>query len=439
MLTNTGTIRTTGAGSQAIYANAAGMTVVNSGTVSSQQAEAIYMGKEDQTLTLLAGSSIYGGIRFDEAASATLNFGRGLNANLTLDGIPDTINTEGQSYAVTGNVLVVVSPEAVSAGSTAATATNGAIAGTVRDHIGGRRSLSSGDTAPLSYAPPAAAPSFPDFAPGDDFGAWVSSYGAASAPGGSKAGVRTSLGGGLFGFDTRLSENSLAGLFAGIGHGLVRLNDNSKVETTSLVGGGYGSVRQGAGFVDANISAGASFNNSMRQILNNVAVGGLETANGQYGGFFVSPSVTLGFDHNLGAARLTPSVSLLYAGIYQPGYTETGSTTNLTVGSQITHVLNARAEIELGTLKQDDMPGGWSGSVKLGVEGTITDGSAIQASLLGKALTLAGSTATEGRGFVGAGLGFSQGGYDFSAKSEVGYSTTGTLSASIQGSIGVRF
>lgn len=88
VLTNTGTIRTTGVGSQAIWANARGMSVINSGTVASRHAEAIYMGQADQTLTLLQGSLIEGDIRFNQAGSATLNIGRGLDAVLTSTASP---------------------------------------------------------------------------------------------------------------------------------------------------------------------------------------------------------------------------------------------------------------------------------------------------------------------------------------------------------------
>ncbi|WP_378947646.1 autotransporter domain-containing protein [Mesorhizobium sp. ANAO-SY3R2] len=440
VLTNTGTIRTTGTGSQAIYANATGMTVINSGRVASRHAEAFYMGQADQMLTLLAGSVIEGGIRFDQAGSATLNIGRGLDARLTLDGIPDTIDTNGQAYVLDGNVLTVVSSEANRAGGTAAAVTSDAVASALRSHISrSRQGQSGGGAAPLGYAPTPAAPDFPEFAPSDDFSMWTSAYGAVSSPRGGKAGVRTGQGGGLFGFDARLSEERLVGLFGGLGHGVVRADNGSKVETTTLVGGGYGSFGFGPGFVDVNAAIGATFNKSNRKIVNNVVAGGLETADGDYGGIFISPSVTVGLDHDLGTARLTPSISLLYAGIYQNGYTETGSTANLTLESQTTHVFTARGEIELGTLKLDEMAGGWSGSVRLGAEGTLTDGSATSASLLGSALNLAGSTSTEARGFVGMDFGFTRGGYDFSTKGEVGYSTAGVLSASIQGGIGMRF
>lgn len=440
VLTNTGAIRTTGTGSQAIYANATGMTVINSGTVASKHAEAFYMKQADQTLTLLAGSVIEGGIRFDQAGSATLNIGRGLDATLTLDGIPGAINTNGQAYMIDGNVLTVVSPEVIGAGITAAVVTNDAVASALRGHIGrNRQGLSGSGPAPLGYVPVAGAPSFPDFAPSDDFRAWTSAYGAVSSPRGNDSGVRTRQAGGLFGFDARLSEDRLVGLFAGLGHGDVRMDNGSNVETTTVVGGGYGSFDFGPGFVDVNAAIGTTFNRSDRKFINNTVAGGLETANGDYSGIFFSPSVTVGVDHDLGIARLTPSMSLLYAGIYQDGYTETGSTANLTIGSQTTHVVTARGEIELGTLRLDEMPGGWSASVKLGGDGTIIDGSAASASLLGSALTLAGTTSTDARGFVGVDFGFTQGGYDFSTKGEIGYSTAGDLSASIQGGIAIRF
>ena len=440
VLSNTGTIRTTGTGSQAIYANATGMTVVNSGTVASRHADAFYMGQADQTLMLLPGSVIEGGIRFDQAGSATLNIARGLDATLTLDGIPGTIDTNGRAYVISGNVLAVVSPEVMVAGGTAATVTSNAIGSAIRGHMDrSRQSPSGGSTAPLAYGPTTAAPAFPDFAPSDDFSVWASAYGAVSSPKGGKAGVRTSQGGGLFGFDARVSDEMLAGLFVGFGDGTVRTDSGSTVDTRTLVGGGYGSFAFGRAFVDVNAAVGATFNKSQRSAINNVVAGGLETINGDYGGIFFSPSLTVGLDHDLGGARLTPSLSLHYAGIYQDGYTETGSNANLTVGSQTTHVFTARGEIELGTLKLDDMPGGWSAAFKVGGERTFIDGSAMDVSLLGSAVTFAGFSSREARGFVGADLGFSQGGFDFSARGEVGYDTAGALSAGIQGGIGMRF
>ena len=106
-----------------------------------------------------------------------------------------------------------------------------------------------------------------------------------------------------------------------------------------------------------------------------------------------------------------------------------------------TLTLLARSRIEGGIRfdHADALADGLSASVKLGAEGTFVDGSAMGASLLGTGLTLAGSTSTEARGFVGFDVGFSRAGYDFSAKGEVGYDTADVLSTSIQGGIGLHF
>lgn len=446
VLVNTGTIHTSGeGGSQAIYANAPGATVINSGTVISEHAEAFYMGRSDQTLTLLSGSRIFGGIRFDYGPSATLNIGRGLDARLTLDGIPGTITTDGQLWVLDDTdpaaaVLAVVSPETVAGGSTAATTTTGAVAGTISNHIGARRSGGAADSAPLAYAPAVAGPAFPDFAPDDEYGVWTSAYGTILERTGAGGGRASTQGGALAGFDTRLSEDSLAGIYAGFGRGVVMAaTGGSSTETTSLMGGAYASFSHGPVFVDVNASIGATVNRSTRNLINNLVAGGIETATADYTGFFVSPSVKVGIDHDIGAARLTPSVSLLYAGIYQPGYSETGSSANLSFGAQSTHVLTARAELELGTLDQDDVPGGWSGSFKLGADGTVTNGSAVSATLIGAPLEFAASTNLEARGFAGLNIEYATGGTTFAATSEVGLSTTGILSASIQGGIGAKF
>lgn len=361
-----------------------------------------------------------------------------MDGQFTLDGIPGVITTEGQAYTIDGDVLLVVSTDTIGAGGTAASATSGAIATLVGGHIGSRRQNNSSATAPLGYAPSPAAPEFPNFAPGDAYGAWASVYGGASRPADGKPGLQTGQAGGLVGFDARLSGDTMVGLFAGFGQGVVNLQSAS-VDSTTLVGGAYGSLALGAGFIDVNATFGASWNRSGREFLNNKAAGGVEKVTGQYGSYFVSPSVTLGIDHELGGARVTPSVSLLYAGIFRDEYTETGAARSLALGSQTTHVLTARGEVELGSIRQSDEPNGWKGSMRLGAEGTITDGGAINASLPGTSFSLAGAQTTEGRGFIGVDVGYTHNGYNISAKSEVGYSTTGMLSGTVQGGIGTRF
>ncbi len=68
-------------------------TLTNSGSIISEQYDAIFLLGNNATLNLLAGTVIRGRDQFDPAADNTVSFGPGLNALMTLYDIPDTILT----------------------------------------------------------------------------------------------------------------------------------------------------------------------------------------------------------------------------------------------------------------------------------------------------------------------------------------------------------
>jgi hypothetical protein len=241
------------------------------------------------------------------------------------------------------------------------------------------------------------------------------------------------------GMDAKLSDDSLAGLFAGLGRGRVENANQSELDVTSLIGGGYASLAVGSAFIDINASVGVSANDSQRRFVNNTVAAGYETAYANYVSMFASPSIKLGMDHDLGVARVTPSVTLTYAGVYQAGYTENGSSANVTMGSSLAHVLNARAELEVGTIDLREGGNGWSTSAKIGADGTISGGGAAEAQLLGQTLNLPNVSANSARGFVGANAEYKVGNFTLNAGTELGLTTTGMFSAGIRGGIGSRF
>jgi hypothetical protein len=447
VITNTGTVEALGAtGAQAIYANSPGATVINSGKVISRHSESIYMGRPNQTLRLLNGSQLEGDIKFENPESGTIELGQGVNAVLTIkgtggegSGIPATIRTGGQRYVVSGDTLTVFDEHLSTAGSQGASATATAVSTALGSHVGDRRLASGSAPLPLGYAPTRAAPDFPDFAPSEDFGAWISGYGSLSNPTGGRSGTETMQAGGLAGFDTKLADDMLAGVFVGFGRGVVKTTGRLDVDTTTFTGGAYASLRVGDMFIDLNAAVGGTANRSTRKVINNRAPGGIETAHGEYGGLFFSPTVTFGVDHEINGARLTPSVALMYAGVYQAGYTETGATTNLSLGSQFGHVLNARAEVELGTLDLGGSTNGWNASVKVGADGTVVQGGDVAVTVLGSSNTQSGVASVEARGFAGADLKFTSNGFTFNAGTEVGYNTVGNVTASLRGGVGARF
>jgi len=202
VIVNTGVVYATGASytnsssfvidAHAIQSKAPGAHIINSGIVISEQADAFALDAADQTLTMLAGSTVYGGIRFANADSGTLNLGSNLDAVLTITANPGqdlddlTINAESGMLGVTRisateHVVTVVSPQTVQAGTAAAANVNGSVGTMIAGHTGDRRQGLSGGSALLGYAPSRAAPAFPDFAPSDDFGIWASGYGTISA------------------------------------------------------------------------------------------------------------------------------------------------------------------------------------------------------------------------------------------------------------------
>ena len=435
MLLNYGRIEATGEGAQAVYANAAGMAVASSGTVISKDAEAFYMGKADQMLMLVAGSVTEGGIYFAQPDTATLYVDYGFDARLTIDGMPTTIITDRQILAENNGVLTVLTPGLVHGGNTVAIEANSAVSGAVRSHMSGRRLDGAGDMVPLGYA---ATPAANRTAEADEgYTAWARGFGAASSPRGSSEGFSTSLGGGVFGFDKRYADGSLVGAFLGFGDGVARLAWGSRVDTTTIMAGAYGSFSHGSTFVDVAAGLGATTSNSSRRMNDNMAEGGIVTAYGEYSGIFVSPSITVGMDHELGNLRLTPSMTLLYAGIHQDGYSETLS--ELSVGSQFTHVFSVNGELELGTPRFGAGEEGWSASGKLGVEGTFIDGRKVDASLINTSYEIAGMSSSEARGYVGVDVGFTKGNYDFSLVGKAGYSSEGVASASVQGGLSYKF
>ncbi|MBK1793839.1 autotransporter outer membrane beta-barrel domain-containing protein [Devosia sp. WQ 349] len=469
VITNSGTIHAKGGEyqtssggyvqSHGIQTNAANVHIINSGTVISEQFDAFAMGFANSKLTLLPGSVVSGGIRFSQAATGSLEIGNGLEGVIKITGElrDDQIETHGQAYtrAVTTEAtehrrngdaatstyttFTVVSTASIEAANTATVQTASTVTSNIANHTGDRRQSLPSSTSALGYAPSPATPDFPDFAPSDDFGAWASAYGELTAPTSGKTGSKSLQGGALVGSDIKLSDESLAGLFVGLGRGHVETVSKSELDVTSLLGGGYASLAVGSVFIDINATLGVSANDSARRFVNNTVAAGYETAYANYVSMFASPSIKLGMDQYLGFARLTPSVTLTYAGIHQAGYSESGSSANVTMGSSFSQLLNARAELELGTIDLGEAGSGWSGSAKIGADGTLTYGGTTDAQVLGTTLSLAGNSTNAARGFIGANAQYQSGTYSFTAGTELGLNTQGMVSASLRGGVGMRF
>lgn len=155
--------------------------------------------------------------------------------------------------------------------------------------------------------------------------------------------------GGALGVDKAVRPGLRLGGF--IGAGSVKSTvDLSSGDTTSdmVFGGVYGRYAMSNAFIDFGLLGGHSRNDVRRTIANNLAPGGYEYAAANYNGWFISPEIAYGVQRTIAPNwTLTPTARVRYLAASFAGYQETGSTTNLTVASRISHNFEERGEVTL--------------------------------------------------------------------------------------------
>jgi hypothetical protein len=135
--------------------------------------------------------------------------------------------------------------------------------------------------------------------------------------------------------------------------------------------------------------------------------GGYEYAAGKYNGWFISPEIAYGLTQSLGAnLTLTPSARVRYLAAGFGGYDESGSSTNLSVGSRTSHNFEERGEFRLthttnATPAQQLQLSGTAGLIALQRAGDST----VNTILLGQSLAFATPGKASLVGFY-AGAGF---------------------------------
>jgi uncharacterized protein with beta-barrel porin domain len=357
-------------------------SLTNSGTIIGSL-HAISDDHGDTELTLLSGSRIDGIVALG-AGINTLNIGRGLSLNSTFEsGTPLLIgDTAGVPFAATylgGTTYQVaaVDPTSLFAQSRMLGDLTGGIASTLGNHMEERRG-----TAPLNYAPERAPQTAIFKERGEPLARqyWMQGFGSVRNQEGAGTAVDSdlSVAGVVSGLDLPVGEGSFAGVFAGGSWGGADAFRQSS-DVTSGFGGAYLSTELGAGFVDLAVAAGWSSFESEREVENNLAPGGFDTAEGTYNGWFVSPHIKI--TQPLGPVEA--SGSLRYAGLFLDGFAETGSSDDLTIEARELHLVVARAALtapvrhwngETGARARIALTGGVEGRVQFGdrdIAGTL--------------------------------------------------------------------
>jgi autotransporter-like protein len=405
-VTNSGSVIVDGVGAVGIAALGDSSVVTNSGRVFSNQSAAIYFGAPSATLNLLGGTSIQGPVAFSGGGN-TVTFGPALNAVMSFagSGLPQTILTGGRPFVIGGNSVAVVDITGF--------ASSGALIKDLADGIAGvteARMFSPYDGVPTPHNGPEA---------------WVSTFGVVRSQGGSgaSAGFSEALGGVVTGAESRSGDGFLGGVLLGVAAGSTEVDDDAQeIVHRSVFAGGYFGYDGGAHFAEATFVAGVLDEQSRRRVANNLILGGVEVARGDFKSVFLSPSLSFGTRLLVAAGTLIPSMRLRYTRLFVDDYEETGSDGDLAVSRHDVQIFEARGQLALALAPISKQGQTWQTTLRAGIDAMAQD-SRVAVTLLGQDISfVADGRRVVLREFAGADLSADMGaGMTLDAGFEAGY------------------
>ena len=341
--TNSGTIQ----GEKAIeFANGGNNVLINSGVLRGTGGEAVTFDGGDDLLTLQTGSQIFGAVEFrggDDTVDVSGFSGSTLLKVFDLENV--TPGDKLVYFDQPNDQLAVVEPVGVTQGSQAVSIDMATQLGNLVTPIldGALSGSSGGSVEPLGYMP-TAPQTAADLAIIDPVApaatAWATVIGGGSHDA-NPVSVSSLYGALIAGTHTMLAADTTVGVLGGVGVGRVDINTGGHtVDSTTGLAGLYGRHTAGVVDIDMSLLAGVAGQQSARQV---IGAAGVETARADYASWFVSPSLGVAIpvlqtsDTDL---DLVGRVS--YVGGQVSGYSETGSSLNLTVGDQAIGLIDAR-------------------------------------------------------------------------------------------------
>ncbi|MBN9221277.1 MAG: autotransporter domain-containing protein [Mesorhizobium sp.] len=406
---NSGTIAGTRYG---VYANDA-LTLTNTGLISGGAAAVLLHGNGN-SVGLDKGARFDGAIDYAGTSGNTTRFGHGswILDVANYDAADNTIVTAGSAYVVKPDQIIVADGSAVQAGARSALDITRSLSGLASDALsqssaslpvagssGGALAYADDDAVDRRFASAALPGSgqenafshFSNGAIGDAAGniVWSRVLVGRSTVSQDAANASSWMNfvGVAFGGDHRVSDTLRLGGFFGLADSRTETDGDASLKSKWYYAGLYGGWSPGAAFVEGNLTGGYAANRSERLITNGLAT---ETASGDYGSTFFSPELAVGYHVALRpGVSLTPQLRVRYLGVDAEGYSETGSSADMTVSRHYTGFLEERA---LAKLQFDNAR--WSLFTTVGVVGLHRiQGSGTNVSLLGIDSTVAGGDA----------------------------------------------
>lgn len=340
---NSGTIEGSTVG---VYLTADDVTLTNSGHIGSTGGlGAIYFGGENSILRLLTGGSFGGGVEWADNFGASFDFSH-YHGNLILEeygSLPTGNVVPGDNlYLQTTHQVIIVGDSSVTNSSHPVSDITNGINNLITNQLD-FGSGGGGDGAPLGFAPvrvnsaaemataKAMAPKVQD---GQVF--WAQGIGGGSSNGVDASDVFGAL---VVGTHVQLQDGLKAGGLGAYAHSIATTDSSQTITADTGIIGAYGRAELDTISLDFSILAGASTNASARTI---AGPGGPETASATFGGWFINPTIGVSMpvlSSDKGDLSVIGSVGYLFGGF--GGYTETGSSANLTVGAQTIGILDA--------------------------------------------------------------------------------------------------
>ncbi len=361
-LTNSGTISGALAG---VFLADIGNTITTSGRISGGEASVIYVaGGGGNTLNILPNAVFEGVVDYNDSTGNTTTFGAGSYRIPVADYVAagNSIILDNPSQVVvlsdadtTGTINVVTSTPVANIASQYTNSVSDVIGNILSldlqrpDEIGGNvpglEPLAYGEVKQASPAQQAIARIGEGVAldrSGNLF--WTRAFGGGRhQPDTSDSFESAIYHYGLMAGVDRQSGDARIGAFAGGGAVNADLSNTSdSIDGQTGFAGIYGAVPVNGFVVSTSLTVGAIESDARR------AVNGGEWAEGNFWGWYVSPEVSVSKSYDVASGwSLTPSARLRYVGAFYEGYTESGSSQNISYDARDSHALEGRLQMDL--------------------------------------------------------------------------------------------